>query len=228
MTLAILYASIFSILLPIAFWIQKYFKLQSYFLTILGALLLLSAASDTASYVLAMLGKPADVILNIFFVLQFALLAALYVYFLPKRKLFVYSGIALFLLCFFVVTPRYQSIQEYQSITRTVGGILLLGFSMLYYASLFTDSHVQQVTLYAPFWINSAVFVYFGFSLYLFVTSTYVFEHATPQEAMIFWSFHNTNNILKNIIYAVGIYKYTSLKGSLRLHRPTIVREEMV
>ncbi|HET9057304.1 MAG TPA: hypothetical protein VFN30_10720, partial [Chitinophagaceae bacterium] len=51
-----------------------------------------------------------------------------------------------------------------------------------------------------------AVFLYFSFNLFLFIIANYVFKNFSNEIGMTVWGFHNINNIVKNILFAVGIY----------------------
>ena len=55
-------------------------------------------------------------------------------------------------------------------------------------------------------WINTGVLVYFCLNLFLFILGNYVLTKLDPPVSMMIWSFHNVNNILKNIFFAIGIY----------------------
>ncbi|MBK7885196.1 MAG: hypothetical protein IPJ81_16440 [Chitinophagaceae bacterium] len=68
-----------------------------------------------------------------------------------------------------------------------------------------------SVFRFYPFWINTAVFYYFGASFLLFISRNYIFKTQTVEFINMTWSFHNLNNIIKNILFAIGIY-YAGVK----------------
>ncbi|HET9056058.1 MAG TPA: hypothetical protein VFN30_04340, partial [Chitinophagaceae bacterium] len=55
-------------------------------------------------------------------------------------------------------------------------------------------------------WITTAVFLYFSFNLFLFIMANYILKKFSAEIGMTVWGFHNINNIVKNILFAVGIY----------------------
>jgi hypothetical protein len=40
----------------------------------------------------------------------------------------------------------------------------------------------------------------------LFMMTEYVFKNQSNDAAIVFWAFHNFNNIIKNCLFAAGIY----------------------
>ena len=67
---------------------------------------------------------------------------------------------------------------------------------------------------FSLFWFNSAVFFYFAFSLYLFAMVNYIIQNMTADDSFAAYSFHNFNNIIKNILFAVAI-GYAGVKQGL-------------
>ena len=50
--------------------------------------------------------------------------------------------------------------------------------------------------------------IYFCLNLFLFLMGSYVLTKLDPETSALIWSSHNVNNIIKNILFAVGIYFY--------------------
>ncbi|WP_079689368.1 hypothetical protein [Ohtaekwangia koreensis] len=110
-------------------------------------------------------------------------------------------------LCFFVWDSlAQQNITGVQSYMITFCTVLLLGYATVYYEHLLHTSPVTVLLKYPLFWINSAVTYYYGLNFFIFIFSTYIFENLKDHEIVVVWIFHNTNNIIKNVLLAVGIY----------------------
>jgi hypothetical protein len=57
------------------------------------------------------------------------------------------------------------------------------------------------------FWINSGMLFYLGASLWIFaLTSDEFMLKVGVETSQLIWSFYDINNVVKNILVAVGIY----------------------
>ena len=224
------YCSFFSVIIPLLFllWNGKH-NLKSPVLRALGLLLFIAFCSDLSSYVLGKTGRSSTVVLNSYFIVQFFLLNYIYYLFLKNRTLayavfILFTGFAIINILFI------QPFNEYQSWLRVVGGIIFIYYSILYYIQDFkvkstkipitNEISVQNLqesrklyeSIFNPatwsgLWINTAVFFYFSMNFSLFIMNNYIFKNEAPEIGMLYWSFHNFNNSIKNILFAVAIYQ---------------------
>ncbi|SKC85138.1 hypothetical protein SAMN05660236_4832 [Ohtaekwangia koreensis] len=130
----------------------------------------------------------------------------MYSYLLRSSRTLIYTFMGV-VLCFFVWDSlAQQNITGVQSYMITFCTVLLLGYATVYYEHLLHTSPVTVLLKYPLFWINSAVTYYYGLNFFIFIFSTYIFENLKDHEIVVVWIFHNTNNIIKNVLLAVGIY----------------------
>ncbi|HET9055302.1 MAG TPA: hypothetical protein VFN30_00500, partial [Chitinophagaceae bacterium] len=195
---ALVYSSIFSTLIPIGLFLVKKSK---GFIVAIFILVVISFLFDMINLITVFSGYRGFYSFNTYFILQFLLLSYIFSLLLDNKK-FVYTSVLLFVIFTFYVSLGVQGFAEYQSWTRTTGGIILLTYSVLYYRQLLITLPAQNISQYAPFWINSAVFLYFSFNLFLFIIANYVFKNFSNEIGMTVWGFHNINNIVKNILFA--------------------------
>jgi len=87
-----------------------------------------------------------------------------------------------------------------------LGNMILIGYSIKYYFQLLDDLPTVNIFRFSPFWFNTAVFYYFGATFLIFISSNYVMQTQSNNFGRIFWSFHNLNCIIKNIVFAIAIY----------------------
>ncbi|HET9055571.1 MAG TPA: hypothetical protein VFN30_01870 [Chitinophagaceae bacterium] len=198
----LLYVSTISAMIPVGVFLAK--RSGGYAVTIF-ILAVISFLSDAINRIMVLNGYRGFYIFNTYFILQFLLLSYVFTLLLLNKKI-VYAGALLFALFTFYISLNIQGFAEYQSWTRTTGGVILLTYSVLYYRQLLITLPAQNIGQYAPFWINTAVSLYFSFNLFLFIIANYVFTNLPADAGMLVWGFHNVNNILKNILFAVGIY----------------------
>lgn len=199
----IIYVSILSVLLPLFFLLRRKQNFKSAPIKVLGILLFVSAFSSWISYVMAKMGNSNLFVINIHFVVQFFLLSYIYFLLLDNKKI-IYAALFIFTVFFVISALFIQSINEYQSWSRVVGGIFILIFSVRYFLQII-KLRINFIR-HSLFWLNSAVFLYFAFNLFLFAMTNYIIKNVPADVAMISYSFHNCNNIAKNILFAVAIF----------------------
>lgn len=129
----------------------------------------------------------------------------MYTCLLPGVKLAIYSVYAATVCLFFWDTFCVQSIFGVQSYVVTLCSVLSLGYSITYYDYLLEITPSVTITRYPFFWINTAIAYYFGLNLFLFIFSTYIFGNLKDEEIISVWIFHNLNNVVKNVLFAIGL-----------------------
>lgn len=208
-------ASMLSIALPLIMYLVRV-RGASRPVHLIGALSIVSALSDLIAYVLFTRGQSTVVLFNIYYTVMFLLLTWFYyqVLLTQRSKVTVMVGLGIYLLSFILVTIYIQTFFEYQTSMWTITGMIMIIYSVSYFLSLFS----AQTTMnnYGLLWINSGILFYFSFNLSLFVMSSYVLTKLEPQISMLIWSFHNVNNIVKNILLGVGVLVYSTDPSAIR------------
>ena len=198
------YASIFSVAFPLLLYFLRVKQLTRSG-HMIGAIVIISALSDGISYVVASAGMSTAVVLNTYFVISFLLLCWFYTEVLQtaRGKKIVLWGVAVFVIAYIIITIFIQSFTQFQSLMWTTTGAIGIILSIAYFISVF--SAVRPMNDFGLLWINSGILFYFSFNLFLFIMSSYVFTRFEPEVGIIFWSFHNVNNVIKNILIGLGI-----------------------
>ena len=201
----LLYISYFSIVVPIYCLLRKrhVLKLRQY--QLFGVLLMVSLIADVVGYILILNQISNHAVNNIYFLVSFAVLSLMYARLLPDVKQAIYSFIGVACCIFIWDTFCIQTITGVQSYVITFCAILSIGYALIYYDHLLNKRPALYIMQYPFFWINSAVIYYFGLNLFLFAFSNYIFENLKDEEVIAVWAFHNLNNIIKNILFAVGL-----------------------
>jgi len=168
-------------------------------------LLFVSAIADGASYILAKDHFATIPIINVYFLVSFSVLSFMYARLLHGAKQAILSFIGIGFACFLWDTFCIHTIVTMQSYTVTLFSVLAIGYTLVYYDHLLSTMPAMNITRFPFFWINTAVAYYFCFNLFLFVFSTYIFENLKEEEVLAVWIFHNLNNTIKNILFAVGL-----------------------
>jgi hypothetical protein len=198
------YASIISVAFPLVLYFMR-LKYASRSAHIVGALIIVSALSDIVAYFLFKDGRSTVQLFNSYYLIFFLLLAWFYyeVLLTAEGKRTVLTALVLYIVTFIIVTFFVQSYSEYQTLMWTFTGILSIIFSVAYFISIF--SAMKPMDNFGLLWVNSGILFYFSFNLFLFIMSSYVLTRLDPELSLIIWSFHNVNNIIKNILIGLGI-----------------------
>ncbi|MBT1705069.1 hypothetical protein [Chryseosolibacter indicus] len=200
--------STLSVALPLFFYFKKY-KHATRALHLVGALTLVAAFSDLLAYILFAQGKSTIILFNIYYTTVFLLLSWFYYEILPTKgaKNLVIAGLFLYAAAFVVITSYFQSFFVYQTYMWSITGFFMIVYSMSYFFHLFSTQ--TTMSNFGLLTINSSTLFYFSFNLFLFVMSSYVLLKMEHKIAFVIWSFHNINNIVRNVLIGLGISIYS-------------------
>ncbi len=203
----LLYGSYFSVLIPMYY----YFKKKSDFsrnqvLNRLVLLLFINALFDLLGYLAIKLDGSNILLSNIYFIFQFCAVSYIYISLFKKNKLLVYMGLMVFTAVVFINALYITPFTEFQNWPRFIGNIILVSYSIVFYLEMYNNLPTDEQYSSLVLWVNMAVLFYFGMNLYLFATFDYILKNESDEIAIMSWSFHNVCNIVKNGLFAIGIY----------------------
>ncbi|MBK7883713.1 MAG: hypothetical protein IPJ81_07855 [Chitinophagaceae bacterium] len=198
----------FATLLPIFFILQKKRNLEIAPIKILCILLFVSVLSDFTFYVLKekyQIENSGNIVNNIYTLLEFFLLNYMY-FLLFKNKKITNILSAIFILFFIIDTLFIEPFDKFQSWPSALEAMIFIIYSIKYYFQLLDNLPRFSIFRFYPFWLNTAVFYYFGACFLIFFCTNYIVKTQSQDFREIFWGFHNINNIIKNILFAIAIY----------------------
>jgi hypothetical protein len=202
-------ASNLSVVIPLVIYLTK-IKYASKRVHIIGALIFVSGICDLIGWIFFKNGQSTAMLFNAYYAMTFFLLSWFYyeVLFIKSRRVVVFLGLAVYLQSFVLISIFVQGITEYQTLMWIITGIIMIVYSIAYFIYSLSIIPNTSTLYYTPIWINSGVLIYFILNLFLFILSNYVLTKLDPQMSLLIWSFHNVNNVLKNILFGIGIYFY--------------------
>ncbi len=206
-------ASILSVAVPFVMYLRK-IRYASKSVHLIGALTVVSALSDFIAYILFAEDRSTVILFNVYYTVVFFLLTWFYFEILltTGRRTTVVVGLAIYLLSYILVTVYVQPYTVYQTFMWTITGLIMIIYSVSYFLHLFSEETMMDN--YGLLWINSGILFYFSFNLFLFIIGSYVLTKMDPQISILVWSFHNVNNVIKNILLALGIASFNKDSGS--------------
>lgn len=124
---------------------------------------------------------------------------------LPTYKKIVSVISALFTIFAIVNLFFIQGVQGFNTNSFTISSIVFIIYSAVYFYRLIRELPEPYIERMHMFWVNTAVFIYFGINLFLFITVDRLILKADNQ-FLLSWGLHNSSNALKNIIFTIAVY----------------------
>lgn len=199
-------ASNLSVLFPLVAYLTKA-RYATRRIHIIGLLIFVSAVCDVLGYIRFQNGQSTAVLFNLYYLALFGFLWWFYheIVFIGTRRLITYIGLAVYLQSLILITLFVQDFYHHQSLLWLISGIIMLVFSIEYFLYLFSTGPGVNLLNYTTMWINSGVLLYFAFNLFLFILSNFLFDQEDNDVGLAIWSFHNVNNIIKNVLFGIGL-----------------------
>ena len=135
---------------------------------------------------------------------EFILLLCIYYFAFEGKARTAFIIIGLVYVCFFLA-GLYLLQGKANAISTTVSSLVFIIFSILYFFKLLSHLPTTQIQGLPMFWVNTAVLVYFAGSFFVFLLRNYLIE-VLHDNQIVYWSFHNILNILKNLLFAIGLW----------------------
>jgi hypothetical protein len=202
-------ASNVSLLVPLAIYLSRV-RYASRQIHIIGILIIASGIFDLVGLVLFSRHQSTVMLFNAYYFILFMLLTWFYyeILFANTLKVMVWIGLAVYLPSFILITFFVQNVSEYQSLMWLITALIMIIYSIAYFFYSLSTIITSGYYGYSLIWINVGIMIYFCLNLFLFVMGNYVLTKLDPETGALIWSSHNINNIIKNILFAVGIYFY--------------------
>ena len=202
-------ASNVSLILPLIMYLVR-IRNASRQVHIIGALIIVSGVCDLIGLVLFSRSQSTVVLFNTYYALLFLLLNWFYyeALFVNTRRMMVWIGLAVYLQSFILITAFVQNFFQYQTVMWLITAVIMIIYSIAYFFYSLSTITTSGYFGYSLIWINIGVMIYFCLNLFLFIMGNYVLTRLDPETSAMIWSSHNVNNIIKNVLFAIGIYFY--------------------
>ncbi|MBS1505240.1 MAG: hypothetical protein JSS79_01230 [Bacteroidetes bacterium] len=205
-SLVISYLSDGSALLPIVIGFLLLQKKNSDRVLLYLWLLTITAFLLDISSVLIVLGD--NLFGNIYRLAEFHFLLVSYFFAFGRKTLKLFITIAIVYTSFFFVDLIFLQAKQLTSFSVTLTAAVFIIFSVLHFFKLMRDlpsTHIHQLPM---FWVDTAVLVYFAGAFFIFLLRNYLIE-VLKDDQIVYWSLHNILNIIKNILFAIGLWHAT-------------------
>ncbi|MFT5777351.1 MAG: hypothetical protein ACI837_000283 [Crocinitomicaceae bacterium] len=95
-----------------------------------------------------------------------------------------------------------ESLKEFNSYQRFIGGVTIIIYALIYFVQLFKEAKIERLERHAYFWLNSAFLIYFAGTLFLFILT----ENILADDSHNYWNLHAILNISLNLGYTATLW----------------------
>jgi len=139
-------------------------------------------------------------IINIYYTTDLILLLIFFYKNLTYRALVIIISITLIAIYIWSVT--FLGFHTRPTTFRLVHNLAQILLSLVLYYQFFLigdDIFLEELPI---FWFNTAILVYFSGSFFTYLLSSEILTNTS-----LTWTLHNISNILKNLLFAIGLWK---------------------
>jgi hypothetical protein len=171
-------------------------------------LITVALLTDTTSFILVYFFKSnAGFLSSVYRVLEFIFLALMYRSYFSNR----WQKTAMLSLIYFFVGLQVVGLflthsDIVKSYSTVFSSITFITLSIAFFFKLMKDLPTLHLQRLAMFWINTAILVYFSGNFFLFLMNDYL-VNVMHDNLMVYWSFHNMLNIIKNLLFAIAFWQ---------------------
>lgn len=201
----IAYLSMYSIALPLTVGLVLYHRLQHIQKVIL-LLVLLSVSTEIIAHLVRYQGNIQNLIYSLFTVLEYMLLAYVFAQGVKPflKQPFFWKITTSFLLFVIVDMIWISGIEQFNSYSTAIEGLVLILFSLIFFYKTLQDLKIKHLEREPLFWISTGVLLYFSSSLFIFLFTNYV--NSSNRALFIIWGIHGIFSILLNISYSIALW----------------------
>jgi hypothetical protein len=205
----------FSIIIPMGLALVHGSKLPQN-LKPLWLTLIFSLVCDVVSYFLAKNSINTHWVGNIYLVIQFSLIIWLFREQFQNKR---FNDVILILFVVFYVLNLvfFQGPWVFNSVSNVVACLILISLCLYFFHRLLNDLPIVHIHRLPMLWISFAVLTYYGGNFFLFLVKNYL-SYGEAGTHKLMWILHNLLNIIKNVLFAIGLWQsYRNVRSSTLL-----------
>jgi hypothetical protein len=203
--LIFVYGSYFSALIPIIALLFKYIlgkpivEKADLLVIIIMVISFTSDSMTKSNWLGATYNYP---IINCYMILYLVCVAAIFQLLLKKHKTLIIGIFALFTFSLIIYLFGFNGIYSFNPVVFSLSAVVIIFFCLLYFYQIYHDEAIYTIYKRSSFYYIVALLVYSSGAFYSFLLAPIILSKSF---SISFWYFHNFMNILKNLLFAVGI-----------------------
>ena len=113
--------------------------------------------------------------------------------------------VLIYLIFSLINISSWESLVEFNSNQRYVGGVAIIAMTLLYFNTLFVDAKIQRIEEDHYFWFSSILLIYTAGTLFLFILG----KQVHTEDNYMYWDLHSVLNIILNIGFTLTLWMGT-------------------
>ena len=151
---------------------------------------------------------------SFFTIIEFTLFSTFFyfIYYSKNLKKFIILSLPLFYsLAIYNLFNQNKNESNFDSLTAAIESILLIICSILYFYEELNNPKINFIYSSKKFWIVVGILMYLSAALFLFIAASLITKGDFKRLLLI----NNSANILKNILFAIAINMYPTIKSTV-------------
>lgn len=202
--LFIAHVSSVSVLIPLVLAIIQWGKLPKE-IAIIRWILVFSLILDLTAFLFVRFSINTHPLGNAYLFIQFACLFYIFSFYNQRKKLLVLV-FGIFTVFYLVNIAFIQGPKEFNTNANVIASLILIVLSLNFLFSLLNELSVIHIHRLPILWISFAALLYYAATLFIFLASNLFFQ-SEDQSGLTVWILHNFLNIIKNMLFAVGLWQ---------------------
>lgn len=213
--IAITLLSVASVLIPLAIALLQWKKMSKQ-LSPLRWLLVASLLSDILMYITALTFRNSYPVGNAYLFIQFSILVYIFSFYYENKKI-ILTLYFVYIILYVVDIIFFESFLRFASNVNALSNLILIILSFHYLYNLLKEPPVVHILKLPMLWLIFAVLIYSGGTLFVFLANNYLLTNLNSSQNTM-WILHNAFNIIKNILFAIALWKnYKIMRSSTLL-----------
>ena len=203
-----IYIAIFIPLIPISIGVRGFQKLDISAKIIVGYLLI-AFSNDLLCLGLARNGIPNLLFINLFGLFQGTILILFFRYCDQKFYKNLYFLAIIYVMVYLFVALIIEGIDKFDGIAMTIEALIMLILCLTFFYNVYANEITHSLEGFPSFWIVIGILIYFSGALYSFMLGADMLA-GSNDKFYNSWILHNMSGIIKNILFAIGLWKAVS------------------
>lgn len=204
-----IYFAIFIPLIPISIGIRGFNKLDHSSKIIVGYLII-AFSNDVICLVLAWNGIPNLFFINLFGLIQGVALILCLRYSDPEFYRNLHFIAICYVILYLFLALAIDGINQFAGVAMTTEALIMLILCITFFYNVYAHEITNSLENFPAFWIVTGVLIYFSGALYSFLLGADILA-GNNDTFYNSWILHNISGIIKNILFAIGLWKAVKL-----------------
>lgn len=205
LTYTIMYCSVLSALVPIICAQQKRRALDN-ISSLIVYLVSISLLNDGIMMFMGKLGINNMPFAHVYGLVEGIILIVFFSRLIPLKNITTFILAVTYSICYVLNSMFHEKIFTFNGYARSTEALLMLTLSIFALYKFYVKEEDVFIDKSPHFWLVIGILVYFSCAFFSFLLSTEILSQV-PDRFYNSWIIHNFSNIVKNVIFATGLWR---------------------